>query len=114
MFWFCVTHCKSEYSYKDQIILKSSFKVVGYLTYENQTVSAWSRIFEICGGCMIVSGIIYILFNDGSLQPWNKPKNDMKIQMEELRTQVLANKYEVIRKNPIDGYSREDEKKIVE
>ena len=60
------------------------FKVVGYLTFENQTVEAWQHIFIITSVIMIATGIIYIIFYDGSLQPWNNPATynvkDMKIR----------------------------------
>lgn len=48
--------------------------VVGYITYENQSVEAWKHIFQICAAMLIVLGVIYILFNDASLQSWNNPK----------------------------------------
>lgn len=46
--------------------------IVGYLTFENQSIDAWQHIFEICAGMLIVCGGIYIWFNDTSIQPWNK------------------------------------------
>lgn len=57
--------------------------VVGYITFENQSVEAWRHIFQICAAMLIVPGIIYVLFNDASLQPWNSPKaeNDHKEMM---------------------------------
>lgn len=45
--------------------------MVGYLTFENQSTTAWQHIFEICAVMNIVPGIIYIIFNDTSVQPWN-------------------------------------------
>ena len=46
--------------------------VVGYITFENQSIEAWQHIFEICSAMLIVCGLIYVFFNDASLQPWNK------------------------------------------
>lgn len=46
--------------------------VVGYLTFENQSISAWQHIFEICAAMLIVCGGFYIWLNDTSLQPWNR------------------------------------------
>lgn len=46
--------------------------IVGYITFENQTVTAWQHIFEICAGMLIVCGVFYIFLNDTSIQEWNK------------------------------------------
>ena len=46
--------------------------VVGYLTFENQSVSAWQHIFEICAVMLIVCGLVYIWLNDTTIQEWNK------------------------------------------
>lgn len=48
--------------------------VVGYITFENQSVEAWQHIFQICAAMLIVPGIVYVLFNDATLQPWNSPR----------------------------------------
>lgn len=48
--------------------------LVGFITYENQSVEAWQHIFVICAAILIVMGIIYILFSDSSLQDWNNPQ----------------------------------------
>lgn len=47
--------------------------LVGYITFENQTIEAWKLIFQITAGMLLFSGTIYILFNDTSVQKWNKP-----------------------------------------
>ena len=52
--------------------------IVGHLTFENQTVEAWRDIFLICAAMLFVCGIISIMFNDTSVQPWNKVSNDDK------------------------------------
>lgn len=46
--------------------------IVGYITFQNQTVNAWQHIFEICAGWLIVCGLVYIWLNDTSIQEWNK------------------------------------------
>ncbi|CRK96189.1 CLUMA_CG009618, isoform A [Clunio marinus] len=50
--------------------------VVGYMTFENQSIVAWQHIFQLCAAMLFVTGIIYIWFNDTSIQPWNKIKQD--------------------------------------
>lgn len=45
--------------------------VVGYLTFENQSVLAWQHVFEICGVMFIGCGIFYICFIDTAVQKWN-------------------------------------------
>lgn len=46
--------------------------IVGYMTFENQSIDAWKHIFELCAGTLIVCGGIYIWLNDTSIQSWNK------------------------------------------
>lgn len=54
---------------------------------------------------MIVSGIIYIMFNDGSTQPWNKPKIN-KVEAPDinldLRKQLLSLSYQTARRASVD------------
>jgi uncharacterized membrane protein len=59
---------------------------VGYLTYGNTTVEAWQHIFEICAVIMILSGLVYVLFNDAALQSWNKqiPKETLEEQQQRM------------------------------
>lgn len=50
-------------------------------------MEAWQHIFVITSVIMIITGIIYILFYDGSLQSWNNPgsydaKKDKKIRQK--------------------------------
>uniref|UniRef100_A0A1B6KSQ5 Major facilitator superfamily (MFS) profile domain-containing protein n=1 Tax=Graphocephala atropunctata TaxID=36148 RepID=A0A1B6KSQ5_9HEMI len=45
--------------------------LVGELTFENQTLERWKLVFLITSGMLIVSGLIYLLFADSELQPWN-------------------------------------------
>lgn len=46
--------------------------IVGYLTFENQSIKAWEHVYEICAGTMIICGLLYIWLNDTAVQPWNK------------------------------------------
>jgi MFS family permease len=46
--------------------------IVGWITFENQSIVAWQHIYEICAGMLLVCGLAYVLFNDTSTQPWNK------------------------------------------
>jgi MFS family permease len=50
--------------------------IVGYITFENQSVSAWQHIYEICAAMLIGCGVIYIWLNDTAIQPWNNPQFD--------------------------------------
>lgn len=45
--------------------------IVGYLTYENQTVSQWQLVFIIVTIMLLVTGILYIFFSTSDLQEWN-------------------------------------------
>lgn len=47
--------------------------IVGYLTYENQTVRQWQLVFIISTIMLLVTGILYILFSTSELQEWNLP-----------------------------------------
>jgi MFS family permease len=49
--------------------------IVGYLTAGRQnSVEPWKYVFLICSGMQISCGIIYLIFSESSLQPWNKPR----------------------------------------
>lgn len=58
--------------------------IVGYITFENQSIDAWQHIFEICAGTLIICGGIYIWFSDTSIQPWNKISQTMKSEHQEM------------------------------
>ncbi|KAJ9584072.1 hypothetical protein L9F63_021589, partial [Diploptera punctata] len=45
--------------------------IVGYLTYENQTVEAWKSVFLISTVMLIVPGVLYMFFSSSELQDWN-------------------------------------------
>ncbi|XP_021707463.1 sialin [Aedes aegypti] len=50
--------------------------LVGILTLGNQTVKQWEYVFLITAGMLIVCGILYTLFADATLQPWNTGANE--------------------------------------
>lgn len=56
--------------------------VVGYLTFENQSITAWRWIFLICAAMLLGCGALYIAFNDTSIQPWNKSSDENKDDKE--------------------------------
>lgn len=58
--------------------------IVGYITFENQSIDAWRHIFEISAGMLIVCGCIYIWFSDTSIQPWNKAQKKVVDSPKEL------------------------------
>ncbi|EDV36790.1 uncharacterized protein Dana_GF11776 [Drosophila ananassae] len=45
--------------------------IVGQLTNDNQTIEAWKNVFLISSAMLTGSGIIYVLFSESTLQPWN-------------------------------------------
>ncbi|CRK96190.1 CLUMA_CG009619, isoform A [Clunio marinus] len=59
--------------------------VVGYITFENQSVQAWQYIFLICAAKQLFCGTIFILFNDSSLQSWNNPKIETTQNIKEMK-----------------------------
>jgi hypothetical protein len=46
--------------------------VVSYLTYQNQTVQQWKKVFLITGSMLLISGTLFMLFADSEEQTWNK------------------------------------------
>lgn len=56
--------------------------IVGYITFENQSIEAWQHIFEITAAMLIVCGAIYIWLNDTTLQPWNRTPKAMEFPKE--------------------------------
>jgi MFS family permease len=65
--------------------------VVGILTLNRQSsLEPWQHVFEICAVMQIVCGILYLLFNDSSLQEWNKPQNIPDIPLT-IRTKKTTN-----------------------
>ncbi|PNF40123.1 hypothetical protein B7P43_G10001 [Cryptotermes secundus] len=47
--------------------------IVGYLTYQNQTIEQWQLVFIISSVMLLVAGFLYILFSSSELQKWNTP-----------------------------------------
>lgn len=67
--------------------------LVGYITFENQSITAWQRIFEISAAMLIFCGAIFIWLNDTAVQKWNKtskPEEDLK-EMKPLTTKGAEN-----------------------
>lgn len=56
--------------------------IVGYLTFENQSIVAWRWIFLICAAMLLGCGVLYIACNDTSIQPWNKSSDENKDDKE--------------------------------
>lgn len=84
--------------------------IVGYLTFENQSISAWQHIFEICAGMLITCGVIFIWFNDTTLQAWNKvpkvaefPKELLPLYTGEVVSELKENEIEQ-KKNEANVY----------
>jgi nitrate/nitrite transporter NarK len=72
--------------------------IVGYVTFENQTIGAWQRIFEICAVMLTVCGTIYIWFNDTTLQPWNNLKKVYPKEIQPLYIDDEKQKLENVKK----------------
>ncbi|EDW32036.1 GL10654 [Drosophila persimilis] len=45
--------------------------IVGHLTQGNQTIEAWKKVFLLSSAMLTGSGILYVLFSESTLQPWN-------------------------------------------
>lgn len=56
--------------------------IVGALTLGNQTVTSWKYVFLIAAGMLLVSGILYVLFCESTLQSWNTPKDPKDKEMK--------------------------------
>lgn len=68
--------------------------IVGYLTEGRQhNVEPWKYVFLICAAMQISCGIIYVIFSDSNLQPWNKPVEsvDKKNSDKELKPVLETN-----------------------
>ncbi|KAJ1522212.1 hypothetical protein ONE63_002520 [Megalurothrips usitatus] len=50
--------------------------IVGQLTFQNQTVEQWQKVFGITAAQLIVCGVLYCLFAQSEEQPWNMDKAD--------------------------------------
>ncbi|XP_055629217.1 sialin [Toxorhynchites rutilus septentrionalis] len=58
--------------------------IVGLLTLGNQTVKQWEYVFLIAASMLIVSGILYTLFADSTLQAWNSMEDTDALDGKEL------------------------------
>jgi Na(+)-dependent inorganic phosphate cotransporter len=47
--------------------------VVGQLTYQNQTVQQWQKVFWISTAMLVSTGVLFVAFAKSELQPWNTP-----------------------------------------
>ncbi|KAK3919329.1 Vesicular glutamate transporter 2.2 [Frankliniella fusca] len=47
--------------------------IVSQLTFQNQTVEQWQKVFGMTAAQLIVCGVLYCLFAQSELQPWNSP-----------------------------------------
>ncbi|KAH8418559.1 hypothetical protein KR222_001463, partial [Zaprionus bogoriensis] len=45
--------------------------IVGILTKDNETIEAWKNVFLLTAAMLIGSGVLYVLFSESTLQPWN-------------------------------------------
>jgi hypothetical protein len=68
-------------------------------------VEAWQHIFELCSVIMIACGLVYIFFNDASLQPWNKPPAII-LEDKDMKEMMMMNN----NNNEIDTRDFKDEK----
>ncbi|XP_055941828.1 putative inorganic phosphate cotransporter [Argiope bruennichi] len=50
--------------------------LVGIMTNEKQTLEEWNKIFFICIGIIMSSGIIFCVFGSAEVQPWNFPTTE--------------------------------------
>merc|ERR1711962_1410580 len=50
--------------------------VVGAITQDNQTLSAWRTIFLISSAVYLFTCTFYIIFIKADVQPWNEPKKN--------------------------------------
>ncbi|KAM8711619.1 hypothetical protein ACLKA7_012174 [Drosophila subpalustris] len=51
--------------------------IVGILTQGNQTIDAWKNVFMLTAAMLIGSGVLYVLFSESTLQPWNSGSNSL-------------------------------------
>lgn len=70
--------------------------LVGYITFENQSITAWQHIFEISAAMLIGCGAIYIWLNDTTVQEWNNTSkaNNYSKEMKPLVKNGDGNKAE--------------------
>ena len=82
--------------------------IVGYLTSGRQhNVEPWKYVFLICAAMQISCGIIYLIFSDSTLQPWNMP-----IKEEKKNEDVIEIKSKKLDKNFNEKFNRHDEERL--
>ncbi|CAH1999139.1 unnamed protein product [Acanthoscelides obtectus] len=59
--------------------------VVGYLTYQNQTVVQWQKVFWIATLFLFVSGILYCTISNSKLKSWNSPEGEQNSAEKEMK-----------------------------
>ncbi|GFY44208.1 vesicular glutamate transporter 2 [Trichonephila inaurata madagascariensis] len=50
--------------------------IVGIMTNEEQTFEQWNKIFAMCIGIAMSSGILFCIFGSADVQPWNYPTEE--------------------------------------
>ncbi|XP_026474879.1 sialin-like [Ctenocephalides felis] len=87
--------------------------IVGILTFENQTIEQWQKVFLLATAMLVVCGLLYLVFADSNLQSWNSP--DKIVQDPEEIVPMTEKPRIVITKNSIPtsdlAYTRRQEKK---
>jgi MFS family permease len=71
--------------------------MVGYITFGNQSVQAWKKIFEISAGMTLSCGIIYMIFNDTSVQPWNRGYTKVNMENQQVALYEIGEKVEKVK-----------------
>ncbi|KAL4108032.1 hypothetical protein QTP88_018290 [Uroleucon formosanum] len=61
--------------------------IVGYLTYNQQTLGQWCKVFHLSGAICICTGLIYIFFGTSDIQKWNE-YNEPVVNEKELKSIV--------------------------
>ena len=72
--------------------------VVGYITFENQSIKAWQLIFKISAAMLLGCGTIYIWLNDTAVQKWNKTPNTGN-DSREMKPLYLTDSVRIVKKN---------------
>ncbi|XP_049859697.1 sialin-like isoform X2 [Schistocerca gregaria] len=65
--------------------------VVGWLTNDNQTRTAWNTVFYISAGIGLVTYALYVLLATDKVQPWNDPPQEEESRVEEKQQNGLDN-----------------------
>ncbi|GFY44207.1 vesicular glutamate transporter 2 [Trichonephila inaurata madagascariensis] len=58
--------------------------IVGIMTNEEQTLEQWNKIFLMCIGLTMSSGIFFCIFGSADVQPWNYSNEETKKRIFEL------------------------------